>query len=252
MEKSPLVSVIIPCYNCEFFITEAILSVINQTYKNIECIVVNDGSTDLSKKKCETLIIGYPDFNLKVFSKENQGLVSARNTGGNLASGKYLLFLDSDDCIRNDFLAKTVPVLEEQNTIGFVYSDVQHIGTRNDIWSGGAFNPVELLLGNQLTCTSLVRKSLFKDIGGFKPIMDKGYEDWEFWISCIEQGFKGLHIAEPLFYYRKHQEESMLDKIDANVDAQLKSKIRALHPELFKELDKLINLQKQSVNLETI
>lgn len=97
MEKKSLVSVIIPVYNVEKFVKKSILSVINQTYQNVEIVVVNDGSTDNSGKICHEL--EKKDNRVKVYDKENGGLSSARNYGLAHANGEYIMFLDSDDML---------------------------------------------------------------------------------------------------------------------------------------------------------
>lgn len=95
-----LISVIIPVYNVEKYLEQSINSVLNQTYKNLEILLVNDGSTDNSGKICNELSI--KDERIKVIHKENGGLSSARNAGLDIAKGKYITFLDSDDCIIPD------------------------------------------------------------------------------------------------------------------------------------------------------
>lgn len=92
------VSVIIPTYNRQNFIIESALSVINQTYKNFELIVVDDGSTDETEKKVTRLIKFYKDYRI-IYKKfdENRGPAFARNRGAEIAKGEYIAFLDSDD-----------------------------------------------------------------------------------------------------------------------------------------------------------
>ena len=95
MYMEPKVSVIIPVYNVEKYLDECLISVINQSYRNLEIIIVNDGSTDGSGKKCE----GYKkiDSRISVFHKQNGGLSDARNYGLSRSHGEYVFFLDSDD-----------------------------------------------------------------------------------------------------------------------------------------------------------
>ena len=99
-----MISVIIPIYNVEKYLTKCIESVINQTYKNLEIILVNDGSTDNSKE----IIDKYSsiDSRIKVINKKNGGLSDARNVGIELAKGEYITFLDSDDWIELNMYEK--------------------------------------------------------------------------------------------------------------------------------------------------
>src|SRR5690625_1510219 len=96
-KEGPLISVIVPVYNVERFIEKCLYSIVNQTYNNLEIILVNDGSTDLSGEKCEEYAKG--DSRIKVFHKANGGQSSARNLGLSIAKGDYIGFVDSDDFI---------------------------------------------------------------------------------------------------------------------------------------------------------
>ena len=108
---TPLISVIIPIYNVELYLNECIESVINQTYNNLEIILVDDGSTDNSSCLCEAW--AQKDKRIKVIHKENAGLGKARNSGLMIATGDYVTFLDSDDFIDNDLYSYVVPILEQ-------------------------------------------------------------------------------------------------------------------------------------------
>ncbi|MBO5396700.1 MAG: glycosyltransferase [Clostridia bacterium] len=110
MENLPLISVIIPVYNVEKYLEECVNSVLAQTYKNIEIILVDDGSTDSSGKLCDSFAENHS--NIKVFHKENGGQSTARNMGLEKAQGKYIYFLDSDDIIVPDALEKLCAVAE--------------------------------------------------------------------------------------------------------------------------------------------
>lgn len=98
----PLISVIVPVYKAEKFLEECVNSIKNQSYRNIEIILVNDGSPDSSGMLCDTL--GATDPRIKVFHKENGGAADARNFGAEKSSGEYIAFVDSDDLIAPDYL----------------------------------------------------------------------------------------------------------------------------------------------------
>ena len=106
MENEIKVSIVVPIYNAEKFLTTTVDSIIAQTYKNIEIILVNDGSTDGSLALCQTFL--EKDKRIKVVDKQNGGVSSARNCGIHTASGEFIMFVDSDDLIEKDACEKLV------------------------------------------------------------------------------------------------------------------------------------------------
>ena len=102
MKNNPLVTVIVPVYNCEKYIARCIESVINQTYSNIELIIVNDGSTDHTNEICENYNKKYQ--NIKLINQKNQGVSIARNNALNISLGQYIQFTDSDDYMEKDMI----------------------------------------------------------------------------------------------------------------------------------------------------
>lgn len=114
MNKDFMVSVIMPIYNVEKYLERSILSVIKQTYKNMEIILVNDGSTDNSLKICEKY--KEKDSRILVINKENGGLSSARNAGLDIARGDYIVLIDSDDFIEEHFIEYLLDVATMYNT----------------------------------------------------------------------------------------------------------------------------------------
>lgn len=109
----PLISVIIPVYNVEKYISECIESILGQTYKKLEIILVDDGSSDNSGKICDEY--SEKDGRIKVIHKENGGLSDARNTGMSAASGEYLIFVDSDDYMIHDGIEYLYNLIIENN-----------------------------------------------------------------------------------------------------------------------------------------
>lgn len=199
-QSLPLVSIVIPCYNYGKYITEAIASVQNSTYPNIEIIVINDGSTD---EYTLQVLASLPD-EVKVIHQQNMGLPETRNNGFREAKGKYVLPLDADDLIAPSFLEIGVHLLERCPQYAFVYSEVQLFGNENHIWYTGEYNLYELLLHNIIPATALLRRAAWERVGGYDVQMRRGYEDWELWIRLGLNGFYGKKIKKTLFFYRKH------------------------------------------------
>ena len=177
-----LVSIIVPCYNQAHFLGEALQSVLNQTYSNWECIIVNDGSPDDTKtvvsKWCNS------DKRFNYVEKKNGGLSSARNAGIAISKGEYILPLDADDIIHESFLSALVPELENDNTLAIVscYSKFFFKNTKNIIHElkpvGATYHA--LLFENSLIATSLYRRKCCEEVGGYDENMKKGFEDWNF------------------------------------------------------------------------
>jgi len=197
------VSVIIPCYNCENFVSEAIESALQQTYKNMEIVIVNDGSTDKSSE----IIKHYADKykNILFFdNKENRGVIYSRNMAIEASTGKYILPLDADDLIAPTYVEKAVNIIENNPDIGMVYCNGMIFGNKNEPLVLPDFSNQNILFGNCIFITSLFRKSDFFRCGKFKEDMSSGCEDWDFWLSFVEMGLQPYKIDETLFYYRNY------------------------------------------------
>lgn len=110
--KQPLVSVIVPVYNCEKYLKKCIDSILYQTYRNIEIIVINDGSTDTSEQILQRQVTIWPE-KLHVYTIQNSGVSVARNLGVEKATGKYLMFVDGDDYLGEDYVTNFVTTAEE-------------------------------------------------------------------------------------------------------------------------------------------
>lgn len=128
MESEKLVSIIIPVYNVEEYLDECVQSVCNQTYHNMEIILVNDGSTDSSGSKCDDW--EKRDDRIRVIHKINGGLSSARNSALDIAKGIYIYFCDSDDYIASDLIEKTILHMEKgYDLVAFEYNEIYDNGT---------------------------------------------------------------------------------------------------------------------------
>lgn len=123
--KEDLVSIITPTYNCEKFIAETIESVINQTYKNWEMIIVDDCSTDNTKEIVEKYQKKFENIKYVILN-ENSGAAIARNTALKMAKGKYIAFLDSDDLWNNEKLEKQIKFMKDNN-YSFTYTNYEEI-----------------------------------------------------------------------------------------------------------------------------
>ena len=239
-----LVSIIGPCYNQSHFLNESLQSVLDQTYVDWECIIVNDGSLDntesIAKQWCEK------DNRFSYLYKENGGLSSARNAGITKSDGEYILPLDADDYIQKDYLSKLVPKLYQDDSLAIVscYSEFFKKSLNNIIFElkpeGTTYH--YLLYVNQLIATSLFRKICWEEVGGYDETMKKGFEDWEFWIAITKRGWKYKVIEEFLFYYRKSKKSMLVDTLNNHAESN-KEYIYKKHREIYiKDFDNCITV----------
>lgn len=231
-EKLGLVSVIVPCYNQGKYLSEALDSVIAQTYKLWECIIIDDGSIDNTKEVAQEYC--KKDTRIRYLYQENQGVVAARNNAIKQSSGKYILPLDGDDLIVKDYLQLAVNILDKNEEIGLVYCDVERFGADNCIWYSPEMNIRNILFSGCCACTSMFRRKSFDIVGGFKKEMNQGWEDWEFFISLMETGCKAYKIHMPLLKYRI-MENSRERSIKKMTGCELRASIVKLHPILYYE-----------------
>lgn len=199
--NSALISVIIPCYNTGIYLEEAIDSVFNSNIEDFEIIIINDGST---QKETLEVLRRIEHEKISIISQDNLGLATARNIGVTSSKGDILLFLDSDNRIKNNYLKKATQVFNNFPKIDVIYCKPFFFGDD----SPPRFQPIPfnfdaLLSGNYIDACSLIRKSTFLKIGGFHvhPCL-KGWEDWDLWIRLGFNKASFHFINEELFDYR--------------------------------------------------
>ena len=230
MEKVK-VSIIIPCYNQGKFIDEAVDSVLAQSYKEFEIIIVNDGSTD---ELTSTVLRTYNKDKTRVIHTENQGLAAARNNGIKEAKGDYILPLDADDTIGLTYLEQAVYLLDNRSDLGIVYCRAQLFGAVETEWLLPRYSLEEILIDNVIFCSAMFRKSDWESVGGYDPGMIYGWEDYEFWLSLIELGREVYQIPEILFSYRVTSDSMVRSKERWQKVAMFK-RIFKRHEKLFSE-----------------
>lgn len=198
-----LVSVIMPAYNCEKFIKDAISSVLAQSYKNIELIVIDDGSKDTTVNIIEQL--SQQDSRIRFLKNDkNLGVSETRNKGISLATGEWVAFLDSDDIWENNKLEKQFNKVSSTGA-EFLFTGVSYINENGEPYSGKFEVPSNvsyktLLRQNVITCSSvLIKKKFFNTI---KMEKDEMHEDYAVWLRVLKTGVIAYGINEPLLIYR--------------------------------------------------
>lgn len=225
-----LVSVIIPLYNQSTFLLDAINSVLSSTYKNIEVIVINDGSTDITDTQLRTIL---PN-NVNILNQSNQGVCVARNNGISVAHGDYIFTLDADDKVHSTFIEKAIKILDSNPDIGIVYANAENFGNKTGKWFFPEFDKTNMLITNLIPSFAIFRKKAWEAVNGYNSIMEEGGEDWEFWISLIEKGYTPYKINETLLYYRRHNQSKTAFNYES-LHWEIFKKILYLHPKLYSE-----------------
>lgn len=213
MNSNPLVSIIIPCYNRAHLISSTLKSVLNQSYQNWECLVVDDGSTD----NLEEVILPFCNKNnrIKFIKQENKGVPAARNEGIKNSKGSLLQFLDSDDLLEQEKLQAGVDAYKkfssDQKVI--VYSSCRYFENSSPeklriIGRGGLIGHLELKCFDELTtqkhavkarniCVTsapLYPREVIETVGFFDEEL-KAFEDWDFNLRCCKSGFLFHHYC---------------------------------------------------------
>jgi len=195
------VSIVLPTYNGYRYIKEAIDSCLNQTYKNIELIIIDDHSLHDIKH----IIKLYKDSRIIYFRNEkNVGLAESLNIGFSKANGEYLTWISDDNIFANNAIEIMAQFLENNPQVDFVYTNYYLINEKGKIIRKvKTKNPRYLDLGNYIGPSFLYRKKIFEQIGGYNDVFRLA-EDYEYWLR-IRQKFKMKHLNNFLYYYRKHE-----------------------------------------------
>ncbi len=201
--QEDLVSVIIPVYNSEKFIKETLNSVLNQTYKNIEIIIINDCSIDNSENIIKSYCSKYK--NIIYYKKQkNEGVAVARNLALDIAKGRYVAFLDSDDLWEKEKVEKQITLIKEKEA-SISYTAIEMINEYQDkIKSKREVREIidyNFLLHNTMIATSSVIIDR-KKTGNFKMPLRRLGQDYATWLMLLRNGSKAYGINEALVKYR--------------------------------------------------
>ena len=205
-DAQKLVSLVIPCYQGERFLDEAIASCRSQTYRDVEMIVVDDQSPDRCSEIAEAHARQDPRVRL-IRRAANGGVSRAFNTGFGAARGVYFTRLAQDDLFREDAVEIMVRHLEEYPEIGLVYCDEQIIDESGDVIGlRRAAAPDEALAdGDRVGLCVMWRREVWETIGEFDPAYDAA-EDYEYWLRVAARFRIDKSAAGAPFYFRKHAE----------------------------------------------
>lgn len=250
-----LISIVIPVYNTHQYLEECIYSVYNQTYANIEVIVVDDGSNQKTKNKLQELS---PKIDL-IVTQKNKGQATARNVGINKAKGDFILFIDSDDYINKEYCKEVIASYSKDISVITTYANIIIKNEPIKVFKpiGGSLK--KSLFHNIALGTSFFLRTDLVAIGGYDEEMKTGFEDWEMLIRLLEYSKKSVFVVEkPLYNYRKGIISTTIkaNKVKYDLLKYIYNKHENLYKFFFKEfisflLEKNENEEKEKLKVYT-
>jgi glycosyltransferase involved in cell wall biosynthesis len=206
---SPLVSIILCTYNRAHLVKRAIASVLTQSYRNWELIIIDDGSTDATGQIVMPIVKSDP--RIKYFYHTNKGLARSRNIGITLASGEYSTFLDSDDEYREDHLSFRVQVMGKNPSPDLIYGGIEYVGPVEKQFVSDAQRPGKKIHLSKCYAsgTFFARTSAFRKLKGFRNLPFA--EDFDFIRRAHKKGWKITKVKEPTYRYRVDAENRLCD-----------------------------------------
>jgi glycosyltransferase involved in cell wall biosynthesis len=249
MTYLPRVSVIIPTYNHAQYIGRAINSILGQTFKDFEIIVVDDGSTDSTKD----IVSSYPN-PVKYLRQDNRGPSTARNAGITASRGEFVAFLDSDDYFMKRNLEIKMSFLESNPRADWIYSDWQYVDDEGSPVKKGSskFKYSEKKLTGEIfeellrsrnfisPCTVVIKRSVLEDVGHFDTLIPS-QEEYDLWLR-ISLKYPAYYIDKVLVFVTLHPKSLSTDFTKwVNGNAVIVEKLKDLIPHDFRDREKLLD-----------
>ncbi len=231
---SDLVTVVVPFFDMQAYVEEALASIEAQDHAAVEVVIVDDGSrSGAACEKLDAILAAPRRFPTRVLRKTNGGLADARNAGARVACGEYLYFLDADDVIHPSTLSRSLAVLHRFRNVGYVGAGLKEFGESEGEWTVFDIDGPYIGFHNLQICAFLVRTEAWLAHGVNDTTMAMGMEDYASHVSMFAAGVRGVALPETLFSYRKRP-GSMSKAFDAHGVAFLYRRVWQAHPDLFR------------------
>ncbi|HEY6583222.1 MAG TPA: glycosyltransferase [Gaiellaceae bacterium] len=226
---TPLVSIVVLCHDYGRFLGEAIESALAQEHPNLEVIVVDDGSTDDSLEVARRY-----ENRIRVLTQENAGLARSCNRGAREATGELFLFLSADDRLEPAYVSELLGALERRPDAAFAYCSAQLFGAESGVMPSRPFSALSLIRGrNYVNGSALTRRAAYLEAGGYPEDLPEGaFDDWDFWLTMLDRGYRGTYVSKPLLHWRRHESGSKDPTSRGQAEAEW-ARIRERHRELY-------------------
>ena len=228
---TPLVSVVIPCFNHGRYLTGCVDHVRAQTWPEVEIVVVDDASTEPDTRAVLADLERAGDVRV-IHQPVNGGPSRARNAGIDASRGRYVLPVDADNLLLPDAVERLVEqITEAGESVGFIYPNLEYFGTRRDTFEAPPYNLYSLLFSNYCDTCSLVDRSVYEAGIRFAEDIVLGHEDWDFALQLADRWIEGEPARGPVVRYRKHG-FTRSDAVEHGA-AAFHDEIRDRHPSLY-------------------
>jgi len=226
----PKAAVVVTCFNLGEYLHEALASVCRQTLAEVETVIIDDGSTDpYTVARLDALAAD----GWRVIRTENRGVAAARNLGIRETSAPYICYLDADDRLRPGYLEKAVALLEATPDAGFVSCFYELFDEGAGQYRYTRPRLPEMLAHNETVGSSVFRRQAWLDAGGYCETLP-AMQDWDFWISILEKGWRGSVLPEVFFDYRIRYGSMYSETKRPENYSRITGMIAARHAELYR------------------
>lgn len=226
---APTVSIVIPVYKKEGYLADTLDSILAQTHKNLDIILLNDGSPDGCPTICESYASS--DARIRYVDKKNSGVIDTRNMGLGMARGALIIPFDADDIMPADFVATLVQAAQSHPDVTVFAPGARAFGAREGDIMFSSHELPALLYRNGLPNSCAFRKNALNTIPGYNQNMADGLEDWDFWLYFVERDLHIMRVPDTFYFYRVMP--GSRNNMPAGTRNRLKRQLICNHPQLY-------------------